>query len=96
MALILIGASIYLIASFMTDIDNKIKIPQVDIFYEYSGIHPDLYKQYIENKRLYTNTKEREYMINAINSIEELALYADMDIRDEIHEKILKQESLFI
>lgn len=82
MALILVGASIYLVASLINDDVNNIKLPEPDPFHEYSGIHPELYKQYLSTKN--------------IEFIEELALYADTDIRDEIHEKILKQKSLFI
>lgn len=82
MALVLAGVSIYLITSMLVDVENVIKLPQIDIFYEYSGIHPELYRKYL-------STKNIEY-------IEELALYADTDIMEEIHEKILKQKSLFI
>ena len=82
MALILVGASIYLIASLVGDVENVIKLPEPDAFYEYSGIQPELYKQYL-------STKDLDY-------IEELALYADLDVRDEIHEKILKQKSLIL
>lgn len=82
MALILAGASIYLISSMLVDVENVIKLPQIDIFYEYSGIHPELYRKYLST--------------NDIRYIEELALYADTDIMEEIHEKILKQKSLFI
>lgn len=89
MALILAGASIYLIAYLMGNIDDTIRLPQPDIFHEYSGIHPELYMEYLSNKKA---GNERA----ALDNIEELALYADIDIMDEIHEKILKQKSLFI
>ena len=96
MALFLVGASIYLISSFMSDIEDRLNQFKPDMFHEYSGIHPELYKNYLENKKKYQDTGERVFLVNALNSIEELALYADLDIREEIHEKILKQESLFI
>lgn len=89
MSLILIGASIYLISSLISDIEDRLKPVEVDMFHKYSGIHPGLYREYLKFKT------EKNYPA-AINSIEELALYADTDIREEIHEKILKQESLFI
>lgn len=89
MSLILVGASIYLVVSLMGNIDDTIRLPEPDIFHEYSGIHPELYMEYLSNKKA---GNERA----ALSNIEELALYADIDTMEEIHEKILKQKSLFI
>jgi len=89
MSIVLVGASIYLILSLVSDIDDRLKPTEKDIFHEYSGIHPELYKKYLELKA------EKKYA-DAIKTIEELALYASSDIMEEIHEKLLKQESLFI
>jgi hypothetical protein len=89
MSIVLVGASIYLILSLVGDIDDRLKPTEKDIFHEYSGIHPELYKKYLELKA------EKKYA-DAIKTIEELALYASSDIMEEIHEKLLKQESLFI
>lgn len=89
MAFILIGASIYLVSSLLGTVEDKMKHFERDIFHEYSGIHPELYTEYLKFK------SEKNYT-EALKAIEELALYATSDIMDEIHEKILKQESLFI
>ena len=89
MALILIGVTIYLAAKLINDYEIPNIIPKPDEFYEYSGIHPDLYMEYLDLKK---NGKH----IDAQNKLEELALYAHPDFRDEIHEKILKKQvSLF-
>jgi len=86
MALILIGVTVFLAAKLINDIE----IPSGDEFHMYSGIHPQLYKEYLQY------TREGRH-IDAQNALEELALYADFDFREEIQEKILKrQESLFI
>jgi hypothetical protein len=45
---------------------------------------------------LYRDTQSKEFLKKAIYSLEELALYAEPEYTEEIHEKILKQESLFI
>ena len=89
MSIILIGASMYLILSLVSDIEDRFKPPERDTFHEYSGIHPELYMEYLKFKSDKNYTK-------ALKTIEELALYANPDIMDEIHKKILKQESLFI
>jgi hypothetical protein len=90
MALILVGVTVYLTVKLINDIEFPNVVPEPDEFYMYSGIHPQLYKDYIK----YKNEGRR---IDAQNALEELALYADFDFRDEIQEKILKrQDSLFI
>lgn len=90
MALILVGVTAFLVAMLVNDIEFPTIAPEVDEFYMYSGIHPQLYKEYLQ----YTREGRR---IDAQNALEELALYADFDFREEIQEKILKrQESLFI
>jgi hypothetical protein len=90
MALILVGVTAFLVAMLVNDIEFTTIAPEVDEFHMYSGIHPQLYKEYLQ----YTREGRR---IDAQNALEELALYADFDFREEIQEKILKrQESLFI
>ena len=90
MALILVGVAAYLVVKLTNDIEFPNIIPEPDEFYMYSGIHPQLYQDYIR----YKNEGRR---IDAQNALEELALYADVDFRDEIQEKILKrQDSLFM
>lgn len=89
MSIILIGASMYLILSLVSDIEDRFKPPERDTFHEYSGIHPELYRGYLKFK------SDKNY-VEALKTIEELALYTNPDIMEEIHEKILKQESLFI
>ena len=70
--------------------DTVDTLPEPDPFLMYSGVHPELYKTYLRHK-------DRGNNIKAQNTLEELALYADADFIDEIHEKILKrQKSLFI
>ena len=89
MALILIGVTIYLAGKLINDYEIPKIIPEPDEFHEYSGIHPDLYMEYLDLK------KNGKY-VDAQNNLEELALYAHPDFRDEIHEKILKKQvSLF-
>ena len=89
MALILVGVTIYLAAKLINDYEIPNIIPEPDEFHIYSGIHPGLYMEYLELKRLQKHTEARD-------KLEELALYADLDFRDEIHEKILKKQgSLF-
>ena len=90
MALILVGVAAFLVAKLVNDIEFPNIAPEIDEFHLYSGIHPQLYKDYIQ----YKSGGRR---IDAQNALEELALYADFDFREEIQEKILKrQESLFI
>jgi hypothetical protein len=90
MALVLICAAAYLITTELLDItfETPNLVPQTDEFHMYSGIHPELYMAYLRYKN------EGRYE-DAWRSLEELALYADIEFRDEIYEKILKrQESL--
>ena len=90
MALILVSVAVYLVAKLTNDVDFPGIFPQIDEFHMYSGINPELYKQYLEHKSLGHRKKAQD-------ALEELALYADLDFRDEIQEKILKrQESLFM
>jgi hypothetical protein len=90
MALILVGVAAFLVAKLVNDIEFPNIVPEIDEFHMYSGIHPQLYKDYIQYK-------SEGRRIDAQNALEELALYADFDFREEIQEKILKrQESLFI
>jgi hypothetical protein len=90
MALILVGVTAFLVAKLVNDIDFPNIVPEIDEFHMYSGIHPQLYKEYLQYK-------SEGRRIDAQNALEELALYADFDFREEIQEKILKrQESLFI
>lgn len=90
MALILVGVTVYLAAKLINDIEIPRIVPEIDEFHRYSGIHPELYKEYLKHKM-------EGRRIDAQNALEELALYADFDFREEIQEKILKrQESLYI
>ena len=90
MALILVGVTAYIAVKLVNDIEFPRAVPEVDEFHMYSGIHPELYGEYLKHKR---EGRRKD----AQNALEELALYADFDFRDEIQEKILKrQESLFI
>jgi hypothetical protein len=87
MALILIGVSVLLASKFIGDI--KI-IPETDDFHIYSGVHPELYKEYLKYKR---NGDIRM----AQDTLEELALHTDIEFREQFHQKILKkQDSLSI
>jgi len=89
MALALIGVSALLIYKMARD-DTIDTVPEIDPFHMYSGVHPELYKRYLVHKKEGNNKKAQD-------TLEELALYADADFIDEIHEKILKrQKSLFI
>lgn len=90
MALILVGVTAYLLAKLVIDVEIPSTATEIDEFHVYSGIHPQLYKDYLK----YKSEGRRK---DAQNALEELALYADVDFRDEIQEKILKrQESLFM
>ena len=90
MALILVGVAAFLVAKLVNDFEFPNIVPEIDEFHMYSGIHPQLYKEYLQYK-------SEDRRIDAQNALEELALYADFDFREEIQEKILKrQESLFI
>ena len=96
MSLIVIGATLYMVYKLVDEIEYKEPIPQVDPFHMYSGVHPELYKEYLDNMTLYRDTQSKEFLKKAIYSLEELALYAEPEYTEEIHEEILKQESLFI
>ena len=90
MALILVGVTVYLAAKLINDIEIPSGAVQIDEFHMYSGIHPQLYKDYLKYR-------SEGHHIDAQNALEELAMYADFDFREEIQEKILKrQKSLFI
>lgn len=82
MALVLVSVSAMLMYTLLR---GEEVIPVMDEFYMYSGIHPELYKTY----RFY---KQHGNMKAAWDTLEELALYADGDFIDEIHEKILKKQ----
>lgn len=88
MALVLVGVSIFL-ASKLVSSNVNIK-PEIDEFYIYSGVHPELYKEYLKFKN------EGNFKM-AQEKLEELALYTDIEFREQFHQKILKrQESLSI
>lgn len=87
MALLLVGVSVFL-ASKLIGGNIEIK-PEIDEFHIYSGVHPELYKEYL----FYKNDGN---MKKAQETLEELALYTDIEFRDQFHQKILKkQESLY-
>lgn len=85
MAFILIGVSAILMYTLLRGKDVIEEIPSLDEFHMYSGIHPELYKAYLFYRR-HGDIK------SAQDTLEELALYADPDFVDEIHEKILKKQ----
>ena len=87
MALALIGVSALLMYKIARD-DTIDTVPEQDPFLMYSGIHPELYKTYLIHKNEGNNIKAQD-------TLEELALYADADFVDEIHEKILKRQKAF-
>lgn len=96
MALIVVGVSVYLIAQLIGELEyesNTAKESEIDVFHKYSGIHPNLYDKYMKNKKLYDQTKDIYYFNNSRNYIEELALYADPEYIEEIHD-IIKQRYL--
>jgi hypothetical protein len=87
MAVVLIGVAVFLASKLVKDV----KLPSVvDEFHIYSGVHPELYKEYLKHKRE-GNVRMTQ------DTLEELALHTDIEFRDQFHQKILKkQESLSI
>jgi hypothetical protein len=86
MAFILIGVTVCLVSKL---INNNLSVnlkPEMDEFYVYSGVHPELYKTYLKYKN-------EGNMKKAQNALEELALYTDIEFRDQFHQKILKKQS---
>jgi hypothetical protein len=82
MALILIGITVFLASKLIGDV--KI-IPEIDDFHVYSGVHPELYKEYLRHKR-------EGNIRMAQDTLEELALHTDIEFRDQFHQKILKKQ----
>jgi hypothetical protein len=91
MALILLGITAYIASTFIGDIKFKNIMPNgVDEFHVYSGVHPELYKEYLKHKSDGNIRMVQE-------TLEELALYTDIEFREQFHQKILKkQDSLSI
>ena len=91
MALILLGITAYIASTFISDIKFKNIVPNgVDEFHVYSGVHPELYKEYLKHKSDGNIRMVQE-------TLEELALYTDIEFREQFHQKILKkQDSLSI
>jgi hypothetical protein len=86
MALVLIGVTVFLASKLI----GEVKLPSIDEFHIYSGVHPELYKEYLKYKR-------DGNIRMAQDTLEELALHTDIEFRDQFHQKILKkQESLSI
>lgn len=85
MALVLIGVSAILMYTLTRGEEVVEEVPTLDEFHMYSGVHPELYKAYLFYKQ-HGDTR------SAQDALEELALYADSDFVDEIHEKILKKQ----
>jgi hypothetical protein len=89
MALLLLGITVFLASKLIGDIKFKNVLPSTDEFHIYSGVHPELYKEYLKHKK-------DGNMKKAQDTLEELALYTDIEFRDQFHQKILKkQESLY-
>lgn len=91
MALILLGITAYIASTLIGDIKFKNVVPDgVDEFHIYSGVHPELYKEYLKHKKA-GNIRMVQEML------EELALHTDIEFREQFHQKILKkQDSLSI
>jgi hypothetical protein len=87
MAIVLIGVTVFLASKLIGDV----KLPNaVDEFHIYSGVHPELYKEYLKYMR-------EGNIRMAQDTLEELALHTDIEFRDQFYQKILKkQESLSI
>lgn len=85
MALVLIGVSAILMYTLIRGKEVIEEVPTLDEFHMYSGIHPELYKAYLFYQK-------HGRVKSAQDSLEELALYADPEFTDEIHEKILKKQ----
>tara|TARA_Y100000389_G_C17416388_1_gene493954 strand:- start:941 stop:1213 length:273 start_codon:yes stop_codon:yes gene_type:complete len=86
MALILIGVTVFLASKLLRDVKINNVIPNIDEFHIYSGVHPELYKEYLKYMR-------EGNIRMAQDTLEELALYTDIDFRDQFHQKILKRQS---
>jgi hypothetical protein len=90
MAIVLIGVTVFLASRLIGDVKINNVVPTVDEFHIYSGVHPELYKEYLKYVRE-GNTRMAQ------DTLEELALYTDIEFRDQFYQKILKrQESLSI
>jgi|UniRef100_A0A6C0JJ83 hypothetical protein len=91
MALILLGITAYIASTLIGDIKFKNVVPNgVDEFHIYSGVHPELYKEYLKHKSDGNIRMVQE-------TLEELALHTDIEFREQFHQKILKkQDSLSI
>jgi len=91
MAFLLLGITVYIASTIIGDIKFKKIIPEgVDEFHIYSGVHPELYKEYLKHKKNGNIRMVQE-------TLEELALYTDIEFREQFHQKILKkQDSLSI
>lgn len=85
MALALLGVSAILMYTLIQGKEVIREVPTMDEFHMYSGVHPELYKAYLFYQQ-HGDTR------SAQDALEELALYADTDFVDEIHEKILKKQ----
>jgi hypothetical protein len=89
MALILLGITAYIASTLIGDIKFK-NVALIDDFHVYSGVHPELYKEYLKHKSDGNTRMVQE-------TLEELALYTDIEFREQFHQKILKkQDSLSI
>ena len=72
MALILLGITAYIASTLIGDIKFKNIVPNgVDEFHIYSGVHPELYKEYLKHKSDGNIRMVQE-------TLEELALYTDI------------------
>jgi len=91
MALILLGITAYIASTLIGDIKFKNVVPNgIDEFHIYSGVHPELYKEYLKHKSDGNMRMVQE-------TLEELALHTDIEFREQFHQKILKkQDSLSI
>ena len=91
MAFLLLGITVYIASTLMGDFKFRNIVPDgVDEFHEYSGVHPELYKEYLKHKKNGNIRMVQE-------TLEELALYTDIEFREQFHQKILKkQDSLSI
>jgi len=89
MALILLGISVYIASTLIGDLKIK-NVAPIDEFHVYSGVHPELYKEYLKHKKAGNIRMTQEIL-------EELALHTDIEFREQFHQKILKkQDSLSI
>ena len=87
MALILLGITAYIASTLIGD---NVVPDGLDDFHVYSGVHPELYKEYLKHKKAGNIRMVQE-------TLEELALHTDIEFREQFHQKILKkQDSLSI